>query len=69
MMNDRTSYGTSYAHRPSSITASDVARYNTKFRNPALSHLSAERLYILYTAGGLEGVRAQVMRLHHRGII
>jgi hypothetical protein len=48
---------------------SDTTRYNTKYRNPVLSHLSAERLYIIYTSGGLDGVRTQVMRLRHRGII
>jgi hypothetical protein len=48
---------------------SDTARYNSKYRNPVLAHLSAERLYIVYTSGGLEAVRAQVMRLRHRGLI
>lgn len=47
----------------------DAARYNNKYRNPALSHLSAERLYILYTSGGLDAVRAQLVRLHDRGLI
>lgn len=48
---------------------SDAARYNTSYRNPALSHLSAERLYILYTSGGLEAVRAQLAKLREKGII
>jgi hypothetical protein len=47
----------------------DVARYNTKYRNPALSNLSANRLYILYTSGGLDAVRGQLARLRARGII
>jgi hypothetical protein len=47
----------------------DAARYNTKYRNPALSNLSAERLYILYTSGGLDAVRAQLQKLRARGII
>jgi hypothetical protein len=47
----------------------DAARYNTKYRNPALSNLSAERLYIIYTSAGLEGVRAQLTKLRARGII
>ena len=34
----------------------DAARYNTRYRNPALSHLSAERIYMLYTSGGLDAV-------------
>src|SRR5262249_45839018 len=34
----------------------EAARYNTKYRNPALSHASAERLFMLYTSGGLDAV-------------
>ena len=48
---------------------SDTARYNTSYRNPALSHLSAERLYMLYTNGGLDAVRAQLAKLRARGIL
>jgi hypothetical protein len=48
---------------------SDTARYNNGYRNPALSHLSAERLYILYTSGGLDAVRAQLSKLRAKGII
>ena len=48
---------------------SDTARYNTSYRNPALSHLSAERLYMLYTSGGLEAVRAQLAKLRAKGIL
>ncbi len=48
---------------------SDTARYNLGYRNPALSNLSAERLYILYTSGGLESVRAQLAKLRAKGII
>src|SRR5450631_162347 len=48
---------------------SDTARYNKSYRNPALSHLSAERLYILYTSGGLAAVRAQLARLRANGIL
>lgn len=47
----------------------DTTRYNTKYRNPALSNLSAERLYMLYTTGGLEAVRAQLSKLRQRGIL
>jgi hypothetical protein len=47
----------------------DAARYNTKYRNVALSHLSAERLHMLYTSGGLEAVRGQLAKLRARGII
>jgi hypothetical protein len=48
---------------------SDTARYNKRYRNPALTNLSAEHLYILYTAGGLEAVRAELAKLRARGII
>ena len=48
---------------------SDAARYNTSYRNPALAHLSAERLYMLYTSGGLDAVRAQLAKLRARGIL
>ena len=47
----------------------DAATYNNRYRNPALAHLSAERLYILYTAGGLDTVRHELEKLHARGII
>jgi hypothetical protein len=47
----------------------DTTRYNTKYRNVALAHLSAERLYILYTSGGLDAVRGQLSKLRARGII
>jgi hypothetical protein len=47
----------------------DTARYNKGYRNPALSNLSAERIYILYTAGGLEAVRGQLSKLRANGII
>jgi hypothetical protein len=39
------------------------------YRNPVLSNLSAERLYMLYTAGGLDAVRAQLARLRSKGAI
>jgi len=48
---------------------SETTRYNTSYRNPALSHLSAERLYMLYTSGGLDAVRAQLAKLRARGIL
>ena len=47
----------------------DAARYNTKYRNRALAYLSAERLYMLYSNGGLEAVRAQLAKLRAQKII
>jgi hypothetical protein len=47
----------------------DAARYNTKYRNRALAYLSAERLYMLYTSGGLDAVRVQLAKLRAQKII
>ena len=46
-----------------------VSTYNNKYRNVALAHLSAERLYMLYTSGGLDAVRGQLAKLRAKGII
>ncbi|HVZ71874.1 MAG TPA: hypothetical protein VHJ20_05805 [Polyangia bacterium] len=54
----------SYGYDPT-----EVARYNTKFRNVALSHLSGERIYMLYTSGGLPAIRRQLDRLRALGLI
>ena len=43
--------------------------YTDKFRNPALSYLSAERLVMLYSNGGLAAVRAELQRLRARNIL
>lgn len=48
---------------------SDTARYNTKFRNPALSFLTGERLTILYANGGIQAVEAEVNKLRRRGVL
>ncbi len=48
---------------------SAAADYTFKFRHTVLSYLSAERLYILYSNGGLEIVRQEVKKLHKLGII
>ena len=47
----------------------DVARYNTKYRNPSLSFLSGERLLVLYTNQGLDAVAAELDALREKGII
>ena len=47
----------------------DAATYNTKFRNPVLAHLSAERVQIIYANKGLDGVAAEIDRLKKMGII
>lgn len=47
----------------------DVANYNNKFRNVVLSYLTAERLHILYSQGGLGAVTAQLKTLRGKGLI
>jgi hypothetical protein len=47
----------------------DEARYNWKFRNPVLSTLSAERLYILYSNEGLSALVRELDRLRKEGRI
>ena len=46
---------------------SDTANYNTKYRNVVLSNYSAERLYILYSNQGTEGVSKEIKRLKNEG--
>src|SRR5262245_29526177 len=48
---------------------SDAANYNNKFRNPVLSFSSAERLLIIYSQAGLDGVRKQLQELRAHGVI
>jgi hypothetical protein len=43
--------------------------YTTKFRNVALSYLSAERIQILYANGGLAAVTAELNKLRSRHVI
>ena len=49
--------------------AGDTARYNTAYRNPALSYLSAERLLIIYSDQGANGVRRELRRLRGLHVI
>jgi hypothetical protein len=48
---------------------SDASTYNNKFRNPVLTYLSAERLFIIYSNQGLKGVRSSLLQLRQRKII
>jgi hypothetical protein len=43
--------------------------YNNKYRNPALSFLTGERILILYNSQGLAGVQAQLDKLRSAGVI
>jgi hypothetical protein len=47
----------------------DTMVYNTRFRNPVLANLSAERLQILYANGGVDAVVGEIERLKQAGII
>jgi len=47
----------------------DTTTFNTRFRNPALSYLSGERLLVLYGGEGLAGVREQLKRLRQNGVL
>jgi len=49
--------------------AVDTTTFNTRFRNPVLSHLSGERLLVLYQGQGLEVVRQALQRLKAQGVI
>jgi hypothetical protein len=48
---------------------SDTARYNTKFRNPALSYLTGERLTVLYANGGIHAIEAEISKLRRLGVL
>lgn len=54
---------------PAYGVASTDADYIARFRNPALSYLSAERIVMLYGNGGISAVRDEVDRLHRRGVL
>lgn len=43
------------------------AAYNTKYRNPVLSYLSAERLQIIYANAGLDAVASEIAKLKRMG--
>lgn len=47
----------------------NTTQYNTEYRNPALTHLAAERLQILYANGGLEAVETAVQKVKAAGFI
>jgi hypothetical protein len=47
----------------------DGTAFNTKFRNPVLAHLSAERLQIIYASKGLEAVAAEIEKLKRAGLL
>jgi hypothetical protein len=48
------------------FNASNWARYNNEFRNPVLSFFSADRLFIIYTESGREGVKMELEKAHQQ---
>jgi hypothetical protein len=53
-----------YGYDPTKTSA-----YNNQYRNPVLSYLTAERLMIIYSEQGLDGVSGEVKKLRDAGII
>lgn len=47
----------------------DTSRYNNSFRNPAFSFMTAERLLILYSQGGVAAVKTELDTLKVLGVI
>ena len=47
----------------------DQASFNSSFRNPVLSYLSAERLIFIFARQGIDGVRTEVRKLRSAGLI
>ncbi len=47
----------------------DATRYNTGYRNVVLSHLSAERVQILYANGGIDRVEQEIAKLKTAGVL
>ena len=45
------------------------ANYNLNFRNPVFSYLTGERLLILYSEKGVNGVRQELKKLQSHGVI
>ena len=44
----------------------NVAVYNTQFRNPVFANISQERILVLYGNGGLRAVQAELDALRAR---
>lgn len=47
----------------------DVATYNNSFRNPVMSDLTAERLFMVITNDGMPGLEREVQRLVSAGLV
>jgi hypothetical protein len=51
------------------VSLEDKAAFNLKFRNPVLAWLSGERLQMIYAAGGIDAVAAEIAKLRSAGTI
>ncbi len=51
------------------VDVADKAAFNLKFRNPVVAWMSAERLQMIYAAGGLDAVSAEIAKLRNAGTI
>ncbi len=51
------------------VDVNDKAAFNLKYRNPVLTWMSAERLQMIYAAGGLDAVAAEIGKLRSAGTI
>jgi hypothetical protein len=47
----------------------DTSNYQNKFRNPVFSYETGERLYIIYSNQGSDGIKAELTKLKGLGII
>jgi hypothetical protein len=47
----------------------DVANYNNRYRNPALSYLTGERLTVIYSKRGVDGVLRELSKLRRLGAL
>ncbi|HWK43184.1 MAG TPA: hypothetical protein VNT30_00580 [Stellaceae bacterium] len=46
-----------------------ITEYNTRYRNPVLSNMSAERLLMVFSGTGVDGVAAELTKLKAAGLI
>ena len=50
-------------------SADDAATYNNSFRNPVMSYLTAERLFLVLTNDGMPGLEGEVRKLVSAGLL
>ena len=60
--------GPEFGYRPPA-KGEDATRYNTQYRNVAMSQLSGERIYLLFAEKGLSAVRRELTELRRHKMI